>query len=156
MMISVREATLGGITHRFREPASSSPATTAQMPSPIKSGTYGRQSRRSSELEAKMRKRATRRDLTPQELAAARAYAMVIEWSAEDDAFVVSVPDLPGLHTHGATREEAAVMGDEAIAVWLIADRGAGLPTPAPCYSAMPAEHQPEVMLTSASGAVQR
>ena len=38
---------------------------------------------------------------------AALRFAQIIEWSPEDDAFVVSVPDIPDLHTHGATREEA-------------------------------------------------
>ena len=68
-----------------------------------------------------------RRDLTPDEIAAAHRYAIVIEWSPEDDAFVVSVPDIPNLHTHGSTREEAAMMGDEAIAVWLAADQDLGI-----------------------------
>jgi hypothetical protein len=28
--------------------------------------------------------------------AAARRYAQIIEWSSDDDAFIVSVPDIPG------------------------------------------------------------
>ena len=78
-----------------------------------------------------------RRDLTSDELAAAHRYAIVIEWSPEDDAFVVSVPDMPDLHTHGATREEAAMMGDEAIAVWLAADKKLGIEAPTPRFSAL-------------------
>lgn len=59
------------------------------------------------------------------------AYAMTIEWSDEDDAFLVIVPDLPGLHTHGATREEAESMGREAIELWLYWARQHGfLPPP--------------------------
>jgi predicted RNase H-like HicB family nuclease len=57
------------------------------------------------------------REITLEELTEARRYAIVIEWSAEDDVFVVSVPDIPGLHTHGDTHEEAATMAAEAIAV---------------------------------------
>ena len=38
-------------------------------------------------------------------------YSMIIEWSVEDDAFVVSVPEFPGQHTHGATYEEAVSRG---------------------------------------------
>ncbi|HET7095416.1 MAG TPA: helix-turn-helix domain-containing protein, partial [Thermomicrobiales bacterium] len=49
-----------------------------------------------------------------------------------DDAYVVSVPELPGLHTHGATVAEAAEMGEEAIATWLEADRRWGDETPPP------------------------
>ena len=46
-----------------------------------------------------------------------RRYAMVIEWSDEDQLFLVSIPDFPGAHTHGRTRAEAAAMGEEAIAL---------------------------------------
>jgi predicted RNase H-like HicB family nuclease len=73
------------------------------------------------------------------ETSAASHYALLIEWSAEDDAFVVSVPDIPGLHTHGATREEAASMGDEAVALWLACARGNGVSAPRPAFSALPA-----------------
>ncbi len=73
-----------------------------------------------------------RSELTPEELAEARHYALLIEWSSEDDAFIVSVPDLPGVHTHGATREEAAAMGDEVVAVVVGYLRSAGRPVPPP------------------------
>lgn len=73
-----------------------------------------------------------RRELTPEELAEARHYSLLIEWSSEDDAFIVSVPDLPGVHTHGATREEAAAMGDEVVAVVVGYLRSAGRPVPPP------------------------
>jgi antitoxin HicB len=48
-----------------------------------------------------------------------RRYAMVIEWSDEDQLFLVSIPDFPGAHTHGRTRAEAAEMGEEGIALLL-------------------------------------
>ena len=48
-----------------------------------------------------------------------RRYAMVIEWSDEDQLFVVSIPDFPGAHTHGRTRAEAAAMGEEIIVLLL-------------------------------------
>ena len=48
-----------------------------------------------------------------------RRYAMVIEWSDEDQLFLVSIPDFPGAHTHGRTRAEAAAMGEEIIALLL-------------------------------------
>jgi antitoxin HicB len=48
-----------------------------------------------------------------------RRYAMVIEWSDEDQLFLVSIPDFPGAHTHGHTRVEAAAMGEEVIALLL-------------------------------------
>ncbi len=85
-----------------------------------------------------------RSELTAEELAEARPYALSIEWSLEDKAFIVSVPDLPGVHTHGATREEAATMGDEVIAVSLTAMRHAGRPVPPPSpYSGCEAVERP-------------
>ena len=48
-----------------------------------------------------------------------RRYAMVIEWSDEDQLFLVSIPDFPGAHTHGRTRAEATAMGEEVIALLL-------------------------------------
>ena len=37
----------------------------------------------------------------------ANSYEMIIWWSAEDEAYVVDVPELPGCMAHGATRQEA-------------------------------------------------
>jgi DNA-binding transcriptional regulator YiaG len=76
------------------------------------------------------------RELTAEELAEARRYALVVEWSPEDDAFVVSVPDIPGIHTHGATREEAAATGDQVLALWLSARRRSGHSIPDPRFNA--------------------
>ena len=33
-------------------------------------------------------------------------YSMLIQWSKEDGAYVVSFPEFPSSHTHGATYEE--------------------------------------------------
>ena len=63
-------------------------------------------------------------------------YSMLIEWSDEDRAYLVTLPEWVG-HvntptTHGATYEEAVEHGREAledlIAIWQ--DRGYPLPTP--------------------------
>ncbi|MCA9879419.1 MAG: type II toxin-antitoxin system HicB family antitoxin [Thermomicrobiales bacterium] len=69
---------------------------------------------------------------TPEEREEARRYRMVMAWSDEDDIFIVRFPDAPGVVTHGATREEAAAQGDEAILGWLTALRDAGIPVPPP------------------------
>jgi predicted RNase H-like HicB family nuclease len=71
-------------------------------------------------------------ELTQEELAEARRYSMLIQWSPEDEIYVVSVPELPGLHTHGATHEEAVAMGEDAIATWLAGLRWMGYPVPPP------------------------
>lgn len=59
-------------------------------------------------------------------------YRMEIVWSDEDDAYVVTVPDLPGRMTHGATYEEAARNGAATIALWLAGARHWGTPIPLP------------------------
>lgn len=76
-------------------------------------------------------------DVDEDDVNAALRYAVVIEWSPEDEAFVVSVPDIPDLHTHGATREEAAAMGDDAIALWIAGARATGVAAPPPAFSAL-------------------
>jgi DNA-binding transcriptional regulator YiaG len=76
------------------------------------------------------------RELTSEELADAHRYTLIIEWSPEDEAFIVSVPDIPGIHTHGATREEAAFAGDQVLALWLSARRRASRSVPSPTFTA--------------------
>lgn len=74
----------------------------------------------------------TGHDLTADDLAATRPYSMIVEWSDEDDAYIVTVAELPGCRTHGATRAEAVAMGEEAIAGWLAVARERGEPPPTP------------------------
>lgn len=59
-------------------------------------------------------------------------YSMVIEWSDEDQAFVVTVPELPGCKTHGETYEEAVSQAQDAITSWITARQLSGRPIPAP------------------------
>ena len=60
-------------------------------------------------------------------------YSMLIQWSDEAEAYVVTLPEFPTCHTHGATYEEAARNGEEVLRL-VIEDyqkRGAPLPRPA-------------------------
>jgi DNA-binding transcriptional regulator YiaG len=57
---------------------------------------------------------------------------MEIVWSPADEAFLARFPDIPGAVTHGATRAEAAAMGDEVIVAWHTAMKDAGRPIPPP------------------------
>ncbi len=59
-------------------------------------------------------------------------YSMVLAWSDEDQAFIVTVPELPGCITHGATYEEVVARGHEAITGFLEALRTWGDPVPPP------------------------
>lgn len=58
-------------------------------------------------------------------------YSMIIEWEPEGQVFVVTVPELRGCMTHGATYEEAVAQGRDAIESWLDAReaRGASIPS---------------------------
>jgi antitoxin HicB len=42
-------------------------------------------------------------------------YSMLIQWSDEDKAYVVTLSEFGGCKTHGGTYEEAARKGPEAI-----------------------------------------
>ena len=77
-----------------------------------------------------------------------RRYAMVIEWSDEDELFLVSIPDFPGAHTHGRTRAEAAEMGEEAIALLLDGE----INPPAARFTAMDYPVRPEADVRELAG----
>ncbi len=59
-------------------------------------------------------------------------YSMFIQWSDEDKAYIVTVPELPGCRTHGETYEEAVRQGQDAIATWIEGSKELGLPIPPP------------------------
>ena len=59
-------------------------------------------------------------------------YSMLIEWSDEDDTYIVTVPELPGCITHGATYADAVRQGEDAIVTWLETARAWGDPIPPP------------------------
>jgi predicted RNase H-like HicB family nuclease len=71
-------------------------------------------------------------DATREELAEAGRYSLVLRWSDEDQAYIVTVPELPGCITHGATQVEAVRQAQDAIATWLEGARAAGEPLPSP------------------------
>ncbi|GAC1355259.1 MAG: hypothetical protein NVSMB38_35350 [Ktedonobacteraceae bacterium] len=59
-------------------------------------------------------------------------YSMEIKWSNEDEAYIVTVPELPGCRTHGSTYEEAVQQGKDAIESWIEASEAWGDPIPPP------------------------
>jgi predicted RNase H-like HicB family nuclease len=61
-----------------------------------------------------------------------KRYSMIIEWSDEDQAYIVTVPELPGCRTHGDTYEEATWQGQDAIESWIMVAEELGRPVPAP------------------------
>jgi|SRR5579859_2063678 len=64
---------------------------------------------------------------TPQE-----RYALLMQWSDEDQAYIVTLPEFPGHHTHGATREEALRQGTDLLETLIEFDQEDGKPLPEP------------------------
>jgi len=52
---------------------------------------------------------------------------MIIQWSEEDNVYIVTVPELPGCKTHGKTYEEAIRQGQDAIESWIDAKASHGV-----------------------------
>ncbi|MDJ0673902.1 MAG: type II toxin-antitoxin system HicB family antitoxin [Calothrix sp. MO_167.B42] len=61
-------------------------------------------------------------------------YQMLIQWSEEDNCFVVGFPDFPGQRwrTHGDTYEEAVANGIEALESLIMAYEDTNEPLPQP------------------------
>ena len=64
-------------------------------------------------------------------------YSMILEWEPTDRIYVVTVPELPGCHTHAATLVEAVRQGQDAIESWIDVARELGRPIPRPRYFAL-------------------
>ena len=59
-------------------------------------------------------------------------YEVIIYWSAEGDAFVADVPELPGCMAHGDSQEAALSNAQEAVALWIETAEEFGDPVPEP------------------------
>lgn len=60
-------------------------------------------------------------------------YSMMIEWSDDDQVYVVSLPEWGDLvHTHGVTYEEALQRGKELIEGLVAGRQQSGEPLPRP------------------------
>ncbi|NJR52860.1 MAG: type II toxin-antitoxin system HicB family antitoxin [Leptolyngbyaceae cyanobacterium CSU_1_3] len=61
-------------------------------------------------------------------------YSMVIQWSDEDELYLVHLPEFPWQHfvTHGKTYEEAAKQGEEVLETFIemFQEEGKSLPEP--------------------------
>ena len=61
-------------------------------------------------------------------------YRTDLYFDRDDDAWIVSFPELPGCKAHGATRPEALEAGDEIKELWLrtAIEKRASIPEPQP------------------------
>ena len=59
-------------------------------------------------------------------------YSMIIQWSDEDNKFIVTIPEFVGAVTHGGTYEEAVKNGKEVIELCIKTEQALGDPLPQP------------------------
>lgn len=61
-------------------------------------------------------------------------YQMIIQWSEEDDCFLVAFPDFPGSYwrTHGDTYDEAVVNGKQTLKSLIFSYESTGESLPKP------------------------
>jgi len=61
-------------------------------------------------------------------------YQMIIQWSEEDNLYLVALPDFPGQQwsTHGKTYEEAAINGREVLELMIESYAESNEPLPKP------------------------
>ncbi len=57
-------------------------------------------------------------------------YEVIIYWSAEDQAFIVEVPELPGCAADGATYQDALANAEVVIQEWIETAQELGTPHP--------------------------
>ena len=59
-------------------------------------------------------------------------YSMIMSWSEEDQAYIVSVPELPGCMADGKTPEEAVKQAQIVIDLWIetALEDGESIPEP--------------------------
>lgn len=80
-------------------------------------------------------------------------YPMIIDWSEEDQVYVVTMPDLPGCRTHGDSYEEAARNGQDAVESWVTAVVDGGRPLPPPAHMGIGEQFNPLARLLDAAEA---
>ena len=59
-------------------------------------------------------------------------YEVIIYWSAEDDAFIAEVPELPGCAADGSTYKEALANVETVIDEWIETAQALGRSVPEP------------------------
>ena len=59
-------------------------------------------------------------------------FEIIIYWSAEDNAFIAEVPELPGCAADGKTKQEALSNAETVIQEWIDTATELGRPIPVP------------------------
>lgn len=68
-----------------------------------------------------------------------KRYSMIIEWSDEDNVYIVTLPEFSNCHTHGATRAKALKNGQYLLELLVEDDSERGRPLPPPKLFALDA-----------------
>lgn len=61
-------------------------------------------------------------------------YSMIMSWSEEDQAYIVSVPELPGCMADGKTPEDAVKQAQVVIDLWIETAKKDGEEIPKPKF----------------------
>ena len=61
-----------------------------------------------------------------------RRYAIILNWSNADQAFIAEVPELPRCMAHGDDQETALSNVNDAMQLWIDTAREIGEPIPEP------------------------
>jgi predicted RNase H-like HicB family nuclease len=59
-------------------------------------------------------------------------YEVIIYWSAEDEAFIAEVPELPGCAADGASKAKALAAVERIAKEWIETARSLNRPVPTP------------------------
>jgi predicted RNase H-like HicB family nuclease len=59
-------------------------------------------------------------------------HEVIIYWSAEDNAFIAEVPELPGCMADGPTKAKALAAADRVAREWIETAKQLGRPIPVP------------------------
>ena len=59
-------------------------------------------------------------------------YSIVIQWSGEDHAYIATLPEWGGCHTHGSTYEQAAKNAREVLEILIRDEIASGNELPSP------------------------
>jgi predicted RNase H-like HicB family nuclease len=66
-------------------------------------------------------------------------YSMIIQWSDEDEAFIVTLPEFGGCQTHGATYDDAVRNAEEVLELLVESYNKQGEQLPPPALIMQPA-----------------
>lgn len=59
-------------------------------------------------------------------------YEIILYWSAEDDAYIAEIPELPGCMADGSTMAEALTNAELVISEWIETAKDLNRPIPEP------------------------